>query len=87
MLSNINIKDVKLGLGELIKILRKKEQLTQKQLGEKLSLSHITIQNLESGKNATLDTIFTVLQYLGMLESFDELIRKEIRNNSYESLY
>jgi transcriptional regulator with XRE-family HTH domain len=87
MLSNINIKDVKIRLGDLVKILRKKEKLTQEELGGKLALSRITIQNLESGKNATMDTVFTVLQYFGMLDNFNELIKSEITNNSYESLY
>ncbi len=87
MLDNVNVKDVKNRLGDLVKLLRKKEDLTQEQLGEKLSLSRITIQNLESGKNATIDTIFTVLQYFNKLEAFHTLIENEINNNSYESLY
>jgi transcriptional regulator with XRE-family HTH domain len=87
MLDNLNIKDVKLQIGQLVKILRKKERLTQNQLGEKLDLSRITVQNLESGKNATLDTLLKVLQYFDKLQAFQDNIDNEISNNNYESLY
>ena len=87
MFDNINISDVKVRLGELVKLLRKKESITQEELGAKLSLSRITIQNLESGKNATLDTVFAVLQYFSVLENFYSLIGKEIEDNNTGSLY
>lgn len=35
----------------LVKLLRDRDVLTQEQLAEKLGLSRLTIQNLESGKN------------------------------------
>ena len=87
MLENLNIKFVKLRIGHLIKVLRKNEKLTQSQLGEKLDLSRITIQNLESGKNATLDTLLKTLQHFDKLKAFYDHIESEINNNNYESLY
>ncbi len=87
MLSNINIKNVKVKTGDLLKLLRKRAGLTQEQLGEQLGLSRITIQNIESGKNATMDTLLKVLQHWDMLGSFYGYVDKEINNNNHESLY
>ena len=87
MFSNVTIKEVKLKFGSLVKLLRKKQNLTQEELGNKLNLSRITIQNLESGKNATMDTMFIVMQYFEILNSFYGQIETEITNSSYGSLY
>ena len=53
---NLKIKDVKTEIGKLVKSLHKKQKLSQQELAEQLDLSRITIQNLESGKNFTIDT-------------------------------
>ena len=87
MFSNVNIVDVKIRFGTLVKTLRKKQGLTQEQLGNKLNLSRITIQNLESGKNATMDTMLIVMQYLDLLTNFNDMVQTEITNSSYPSLY
>ncbi len=87
MLNNITIKEVRNTLGALVKILREGEQLTQEQLAEKLALSRLTIQNLESGKNPTMDTLLKVLQYFDLLKSFNAYIESEISNNNHQSLY
>lgn len=87
MFSNVNIADVKVRFGTLVKALRKKQGLTQEELGKKLNLSRITIQNLESGKNATMDTMLIVMQYLDLLNNFNDMLQTEITNSSYPSLY
>lgn len=87
MIDTVTIKDVKLRIGDLAKLMRKRENLTQEQLAEKLALSRITIQNLEAGKNATADTLFKVLQYFGLLHNLYEYIGNEINNNNQASLY
>ncbi len=87
MLNSINIKSVKVKTGDLLKLLRKRAGVTQEQLGEQLGLSRITIQNIESGKNATMDTLLKVLQHWDMLGSFYGYVEQEINNNNYESLY
>lgn len=87
MFSNVNIADVKIRFGALVKALRKKQGLTQDELGKKLNLSRITIQNLESGKNATMDTMLIVMQYLDLLNNFNDMLQTEITNSSYPSLY
>jgi len=87
MFDNITIKDVKTGIGSLVKTLRSREALTQEQLAEKLGLSRLTIQNLESGRNPTMDTLLKVLQHFDLLGGFNSYIESEIRNNNQQSLY
>ena len=50
MFDYLSVKTVKDNVGILVKTLRNRENLSQEQLAEKLSMSRITIQNLESGK-------------------------------------
>ena len=87
MLGENTIKEVKDGVGRFVKTLRERDGLTQDQLAEKLAMSRLTIQNLEGGKNPTLETILKVLQYFDLLKSFDNYIQTEINNNSQQSLY
>jgi len=87
MIEFVSIKDVKLRIGALVKLLRKQEKLTQEELAVKLSLSRITVKNLELGGNATLDTLFKVLQYFDMLEQLDQYFKGETEKRSYKSLY
>jgi transcriptional regulator with XRE-family HTH domain len=87
MFDNVTVKDVKLQVGLLVKTLRNQASLTQEQLAEKLSLSRVTIQNLESGQNPTMDTLLKVLQYFDLLGSFNNYIETEIQNNNQQSLY
>lgn len=87
MFENTTVKDVKKNVGSLVKTLRAQASLTQEQLAEKLSLSRVTIQNLESGQNPTMDTLLKVLQYFDLLERFNDYIETEILNNNQQSLY
>ena len=87
MFDNVTVKDVKIQVGLLVKTLRNRDSLTQEQLAEKLSLSRVTIQNLESGQNPTMDTLLKVLQYFDLLGSFNSYIETEIQNNNQQSLY
>jgi len=87
-IDTIKIKDVKLEIGQLIKSFRKRDHISQQELAEKLDLSRITIQNLESGKNFTIDTLLKVLQHFELLSSLHVLLndkRSEIEN--LKSLY
>jgi transcriptional regulator with XRE-family HTH domain len=85
---NIKIKDVKTEIGQLIKSFRKRDNISQQELAEKLHLSRITIQNLESGKNFTIDTLLKVLEHFELLTSLNELLKeKRADNENLESLY
>lgn len=87
MLGDLTIKNVKDTLGALTRVLREREGLTQEQLADKLAISRLTIQNLERGKNVTIETILKVLQHFELLRSFNDFINTEVDNNSQRSLY
>jgi transcriptional regulator with XRE-family HTH domain len=87
MLQVVSIKAIKLRIGQLVRLLRKRDGLTQQQLAEKLGLSRITVKNLELGQNATLDTLFKALQYFDMLEELDRYFTGETEKRKYKSLY
>lgn len=86
-LETVTIKDVKMVIAELTRTLRKQQSLSRSDLAEQLKLSRITLQNLETGQNVTVDTLLKVLQHFDLLEKFDDLLKNEITNHSYKSLY
>ena len=75
----VSIKDVKQEIGELIKATRKKNRLSQAKLAKLLGISRITIQNLESGKNFTIDTLLKVLRHFELLNDLHENITNTTR--------
>jgi transcriptional regulator with XRE-family HTH domain len=60
-------------LGNRIKALRLRKNITQKQLAEAATLSLNAIKSLESGRGK-LSTIIAVLRELGALEQLDSFI-------------
>jgi transcriptional regulator with XRE-family HTH domain len=83
-----NIKETKLKFGKLVKALRKRESISQTELAELLDLSRITIQNLESGKNFTIDTILKVAQHFNLLDNLNELLTQQISDSKkIDSMY
>lgn len=83
----VSIKDVKLEIGELIRLLRKQQKLSQEELAEKMGVSRMTIQKLEAGKNATVDTLLKAFRQFDLLGHFKELVDLQKNNQSYPSLY
>jgi len=84
----VKIKDVKVRIGQLVKNQRKQHKLSQKELGELLNCSRITIQNVESGKNFTIDTLFKILQHFELLNPLNtEIVKYMAENENIESLY
>ena len=67
MFNIVEIKDVKSELGFLVKALRKQRGMSQTQLANSLDVSRTTIQNLELGKNFTVDTILKVFKEMDLL--------------------
>jgi transcriptional regulator with XRE-family HTH domain len=85
---NLKIKDVKSEIGELVKAYRKQQKLSQQDLAEQLELSRITIQNLESGKNFTIDTLLKVFNHFDVLVSLYQFLKdKQNENEKLTSLY
>ena len=52
-------------LGKLVRDNRKKQNLTQKELGERVGVGEAQISRIESGKAATFTTISRVFKALG----------------------
>ena len=88
MFDSIEIKDVKGELGLLVKALRKQRGLSQIQLAESLSVSRTTIQNLELGKNFTVDTILKVMKEMDLLSQLNtEITRAKSQVLNSKSMY
>lgn len=87
MLEITTIKDVKVKIGEVCKALRKSNELSRDKLAEVLDVSSTTIQNIENGKNATLDNVLKVANHFGLLQSIANQIDKVIVDQNDISLY
>ncbi|SRX52740.1 helix-turn-helix domain-containing protein [Aequorivita sp. CIP111184] len=87
MLEIITLKDVKIKIGKASKALRKSNGLSRDELAEALEVSSTTIQNIENGKNATLDNILKVANHFGLLQSIAKEIDKVIVSQNDISLY
>lgn len=86
--SAIKIKEVKKELGQLVKSLRKRNKISQEELAQQLKISRLTVQNLESGKNFTIDTLLKVLRHFELLDSLHQLLGEQIKGNQKtNSLY
>lgn len=72
MLHSITLKEVKIQIGQLCKAKRKEYNLTREQLADALQMSRATIQNIESGKNATLDNLLKIANHFHLLETIFE---------------
>ena len=82
--SSNNISGIKNEIGSLIRKMRKTNSLSQQQLADLLNLSRITIQNVESGKNFTIDILLLILQHFNELDSFNKYIK--VKSEEYDNL-
>lgn len=87
MFSEITIKDVKVKIGVICKQHRKLHNLSQQELADALDISRITVQNVENGKNSTLDTLLKVANHFSLLDSIDKALDSHNTDNSINSLY
>ncbi len=87
MLNSVTIKDVKIKIGEWCKQKRQSYKLSQGDLAAALDMSRVTIQQLESGKNVTLDSLLKVVNHFDGLETLHSLIKQNIEDNNLNSLY
>lgn len=74
ILGNIKIKDVKSEIGQLVRAYRKQHKISQQELANQLELSRLTIQNLESGKNFTIDTLLKIFNHFDVLLGFHQFL-------------
>lgn len=83
-----NVGEVKKEVGQLMKLLRKRQKLTQTKLADSLDVSRNTIQNLESGKNFTIDTLLIALKEFDMLDAvYQEVLKHKKDISETKSLY
>ncbi|WP_010178225.1 helix-turn-helix domain-containing protein [Aquimarina agarilytica] len=87
MFEIVTVKDVKVKIGEACKTLRKVRKMSREDLANVLDVSSTTIQNIENGKNATLDNILKVANHFGLLQSILKGIEKNSSNKNDISFY
>jgi transcriptional regulator with XRE-family HTH domain len=70
-----NTDEVVLGeIGARLKRLRLERNLTQAELAREAGVSKITVERLEAGQAAKLQTLIRVLRVLGLLEALNPLL-------------
>lgn len=71
-------------LGEQIKRARKNANLTQEELAKQLSLSRVSVANIEKGKQKIqIHTLIETAYYLNM--SFEDLYKRALESLKFES--
>lgn len=87
MFNVLTIKDIKVKIGTACKLQRTLHNLSREQLAEELGVSKTTIQNIENGKNSTLDNLLKVANHFGFLESIAKELDQVINRREDISLY
>ena len=64
-------------IGEKLKAIRLKRNITQQSLAEAASISLSSVKKVENGEIGTFDTLLRILRTLGMLESISQLFEEE----------
>ena len=73
------LSDLQLGkrIGEKLKVVRLKRNITQQSLAEASSISLSSLKKIENGEIGTFDSLLRVLRTLGLLESIAALFEEE----------
>ena len=73
------LSDTQLGkrIGEKLKAIRLKRNITQQSLAEAASISLSSVKKVENGEIGSFDTLLRILRTLGMLESISQLFEEE----------
>ena len=64
-------------IGEKLKAIRLKRNITQQSLAEAASISLSSVKKVENGENGSFDPMLSLLRHLGMLESISQLFEEE----------
>lgn len=64
-------------IGEKLKAIRLKRNITQQSLAEASSISLSSVKKVENGEIGSFDTLLRILRTLGMLESISQLFEEE----------
>lgn len=88
MVINIRtIKEVKEKIGLVCQQHRKANDLSRDELAEILNISATTIQNIENGKNTTLDNILKIANQFGLLTNIYSSLDDFAETDDNLSLY
>ena len=63
----VTINDIKQSIGKICREKRQAQKLSRDELAELLNVSRNTIQNIELGKNVTLDSVLRVAYHFDLL--------------------
>jgi transcriptional regulator with XRE-family HTH domain len=63
----VTINDIKLSIGKICREKRQAQKLSREELAALLNVSRNTIQNIEMGKNVTLDSLLRVAYHFNLL--------------------
>lgn len=88
MVINIHtIKEIKDKIGSVCQQQRKAHDLSRDELAVALDISATTIQNIENGKNATLDNILKIANHFGLLSNIHDSLDGFSETEDNPSLY
>jgi len=87
MLHRIKVSDVRMQIGQLLRNLRKRERMSQQELADRIGVSRVTVYNIETGKNANIDTWLLILEHFDALAEFSEFMRQQNDTIDTGSLY
>jgi len=88
MFDTVEIKEVKNEIGLLVKALRKQRNWSQSEMAEAIDVSRTTIQNLELGRNFTVDTFLKVMKEMDLLNQLhDEVSKAKAHVINAKSMY
>jgi len=74
-------------IGEKLKSVRLKQNITQKNLSEEADISLSSIKKIESGEIGSFESLLRVMRVLGKLDTFQNLIAEEqLSPNDYYEL-
>lgn len=74
-------------VSQLIIRQRKADKISQSDLAKVTGLSRGTINKLEHGENATLDTLIRVCYHFGYLDTIKDSLRAQLENLDAPQLY
>jgi transcriptional regulator with XRE-family HTH domain len=86
----VTIKDIKLSIGKICREKREAQKLSRDELATLLNLSRNTIQNIEMGKNSTIDNLLKVAYHFDLLSQIHQGLKsleKSQPSNSISSYY
>jgi len=87
MLEIVTIKDIKDKIGEACMMNRKANNLSREELAKALDVSSTTIQNIENGKNTTLDNVLKVANHFDLLQKIAKELDSYTSDQNNISLY